>query len=62
MHLSDTYTFEDAFRPKKKRCRPKLAIDHFHDPVQKVDETKGLENFQNSGRDGDIALFYFIWL
>ncbi len=42
MHLLDTETFEDAFGPKKKRRRPKLAVDDFHGLVQKVDETRGL--------------------
>ncbi|CAK9867986.1 unnamed protein product [Sphagnum jensenii] len=40
MHLLDTETFQDAFGPKKKRRRPKLAVDDFHGLVQKVDETR----------------------
>lgn len=43
VHLLDTETFQDTFGPKKKRRRPKLAVDDFEALVQKVEQVRGLE-------------------
>ena len=41
VHLLDTETFQDTFGPKKKRRRPKLAVDDFEALVQKVEQVRG---------------------
>lgn len=42
VHLLDTEKFEDTFGPKKKRRRPKLAVDDYAGLVEKVDAGQGI--------------------
>ncbi|BBN02584.1 nuclear GTP-binding protein [Marchantia polymorpha subsp. ruderalis] len=52
VHLLDTEKFEDTFGPKKKRRRPKLAVDDYAGLVEKVDA--GQDAFTKGGGTGMI--------
>lgn len=42
VHLLDTEKFDDTFGPKKKRRRPKLAVDDYETLVEKVNGVQGM--------------------
>ncbi|CAM6086984.1 unnamed protein product [Calypogeia fissa] len=47
VHLLDTEKFDDTFGPKKKRKRPKLAVDDYESLVEKVNGVQ--EKFELGG-------------
>ncbi|KAK9266209.1 hypothetical protein L1049_025373 [Liquidambar formosana] len=54
VHLLDTEPFEDAFGPKKKRKRPKLAASDYESLVKKADGSQDAfeEKYGNASAEG----------